>query len=107
MAQAAQHGPLARAGSLMNTDGRPHPKENGLAVVVLVVGAVAAVTAIFSGLHIVSAWAGLAGLLAGGWSQLNSATTGQRFVTVIGLGAAGVGLYLGLANGGFWNGWLD
>ncbi|WP_052847902.1 hypothetical protein [Streptomyces avicenniae] len=107
MAQAAQHGPLARAGSWMNTDGRPHPRENRLAFLTLALGAAAAITAIFSGLHIISAWVGVAGLLAGGWTQMHSATTAQRFVTVIGLGAAGVGLYIGLANGGFWNGWLD
>ncbi|WP_129841475.1 hypothetical protein [Streptomyces sp. RFCAC02] len=104
MAQAAHHGPLARA---LNTDGRSHPRENGLAVLTLVLGAIAAVTCIFSGLHILSAWVGIAGLLVGGWSQMNSATTGQRVLTVLGLGAAGIGLYIGMANGGPWNGWLD
>ncbi|WP_059010071.1 hypothetical protein [Streptomyces specialis] len=100
MAHTAHHGPMARVGSWLNTDGRPHPVENGLAAVTLLLGAVAVITAIFPALHAVSCWTGLVGIATGGWTQLISATTAQRFVAVTGLGAAAVGFYLGMANGG-------
>ncbi|RMI42153.1 hypothetical protein [Streptomyces triticirhizae] len=106
MTQAAHRGPFAHTvGSLLNTDGRAHPRENALASITLLLGLIAAITSIFSGLHVISSWTGLAGLLIGAVSQLISATTGQRFVTVIGMGAAGVGLYLGLSHGGLFPGW--
>jgi hypothetical protein len=96
MTQAAHHGPL----SFLNTDGRSHPVENAVALATLVLGAVAALTAISPDLHLVSSWAGLLGIAAGGWGQLISATTAERFVLIIGLGASGVGFYLGMAEGG-------
>ncbi|WP_326598035.1 hypothetical protein [Streptomyces sp. NBC_01803] len=104
MTHTAHHGPMARVGSWLNTDGRPHPVENGFAAVTLLLGAVAVITSIFPGLHLVSCWTGLAGIATGGWAQLISATTGQRFAAVIGLGAAAVGFYLGTANGGLFGG---
>jgi hypothetical protein len=90
----------------LNTDGRAHPRENSFAMVALLLGAVAAVSAISPGLHLVSCWFGLAGMATGAWAQLISATTGQRFVAVIGLGAAAVGFYLGMAHGGLFGGLL-
>ncbi|RKN36024.1 hypothetical protein [Streptomyces hoynatensis] len=104
MTQAVHHGPLYRIESLLNTDGRPHPLQNRTATATLLLGLIAAVTSIFPGLHLISSWVGLAGILLGGWAQLISATTAQRFVTVIGLGAAGVGFYMGMANGGLFGG---
>lgn len=104
MTQAVHHGPLYRIESLLNTDGRAHPRENRAASATLLLGLIAALCSIFPGLHLVSSWVGLAGILLGGWSQLISATTAQRFVTVIGLGAAGVGFYLGMADGGLFGG---
>ncbi|MDT0307058.1 hypothetical protein RM780_08790 [Streptomyces sp. DSM 44917] len=92
--------------SLLNTDGRPHPRENSLATVTLVLGAVAAIAAVFPGLHLLSSWAGLAGIAIGARAQLISVTTGQRFVTVLGLGAAAVGFYMGVAHGGPFGGWV-
>ncbi|SFD21863.1 hypothetical protein [Streptomyces aidingensis] len=95
MAQAV-HGPL----SFLNTDGRPHPRENALAVVTLVLGAVALAFGFVPALNMVASWVGLAGIVTGGWGQMVSATTAERFVVVIGLGGAGLGFYLGMANGG-------
>jgi hypothetical protein len=86
--------------NFLNTDGRPHPVENTVAVLTLLLGTVAALTAISPGLHLISSWAGLAGIASGVWGQLNSATTSERVVLVIGLGAAALGFCLGLANGG-------
>jgi hypothetical protein len=106
MTQAAHHGPRAFVDSLLNTDGRPHPVQNAFAAITLLIGAVATLTAIFPGLHLISSWAGLAGIAVGGWGQLISATTAERFLLIIGMGAAGVGFYLGMANGGLFGGLL-
>jgi hypothetical protein len=107
MTQAAHHhrpsrfSRLTAAGErVMNTDGRPHPVQNALAGVTLLLGVIALVTAAWPGLHVISCWAGLAGIAAGGYGQMISATTAERFVLVIGMGAAGVGLFLGIAHGG-------
>ncbi len=96
MTQAAHHGPL----SFLNTDGRSHPVENAFTLATLLLGAVAGLTAISPDLHVISCWTGLAGIATGGWGQMISATTAERFVLVIGLGAAAVGFYLGMAHGG-------
>ncbi|NGO72679.1 hypothetical protein [Streptomyces boncukensis] len=106
MAQAVRRSPLSHFShfspfAFLNSDGRPHPVENSFAAVTLLLGGVAAITAIWDGLHLVSSWTGLAGVATGMWAQFISATTGERFVTVIGLGAAAVGMYLGVAHGGF------
>lgn len=101
MAQAV-HGPL----SFLNTDGRAHPKENALAVVTVVLGLVAFVSGFFDGAHLLASWAGLAGIVVGGWGQMVSATTAERFALIIGMGGAGVGFYLGVANGGLFGGLL-
>ncbi|MDJ1131673.1 hypothetical protein [Streptomyces iconiensis] len=96
MAQVAGRHPL----SFLNTDGKPHPVENSFAAVTMLLGALAAISSIWTDLHLLSSWAGLAGILTGAWGQMISATTGERFVTIIGLGAAAVGFYLGIAHGG-------
>lgn len=96
MTQAVRRSPF----SFLNTDGRSHPRENTFAAAALVLGLVAVVTAIWPGLHLISSWFGLAGILTAAWAQFISATTGERFLSIIGLGAAAVGFYLGLAHGG-------
>ncbi|MDT0320111.1 hypothetical protein [Streptomyces millisiae] len=106
MAQAAHHGPFAFAEHLLNIDGRPHPVENRYAIATLLVGAVAAIFSIWNNMHLVSSWAGLVGIALGARAQMISVTTAQRFLAVLGLGAAGVGLYLGLAHGGPFGGVL-
>jgi len=84
-----------------NTDGRPHPMENTLVAVTVVLGVVAVITSAFDSLHVVSTWTGLAGILTGGWGQYISVTTAERFALIISLGMAGLGFYLGMAHGGF------
>ena len=96
MAQAIRHGPFA----LLNNDGKAHPVENSFTAVALVLGLVAFITAMWPGLHMLSSWTGLVGIGTAAWGQMISATTGERFVLVISLGAAGLGFYLGVANGG-------
>ncbi|MFH9420260.1 hypothetical protein [Streptomyces sp. NPDC017529] len=104
MAQAVrpQHGLL----SLLNSDGKAHPVENSLVAVTLVLGAIAFFTAHFHHLHLVSSWTGLIGIGTGAWGQFISATTGERFLLIIGLGAAAVGFFLGMAHGGLFGGVL-
>ncbi|MCK7623367.1 hypothetical protein MUU72_09705 [Streptomyces sp. RS10V-4] len=90
--------------SFLNSDGRPHPVENTLAVTTLVLGAIAALTALSPSLHLISSWVGLIGIGTGLWGQYISSTTSERFLLIIGLGAAGLGFYIGLAHGGLFGG---
>lgn len=86
--------------SLLSTDGKPHPVQDTLMVVTLLLGATAAISSIFSELHLLSSWTGLVGVLTGGYGQYISETTRERFLLVVGLGAAGIGLFIGIAHGG-------
>ncbi|MDQ3403653.1 MAG: hypothetical protein M3548_09695 [Actinomycetota bacterium] len=99
MAQTVRH-----HGFTLNTDGRAHPVENALAAVTVVLGALAFITAMFHDLHLISSWAGLAGILTGAYGQFISVTTSERFLLVVGLGAAAVGFFLGMAHGGLFGG---
>ncbi|GGQ11825.1 hypothetical protein [Streptomyces roseolilacinus] len=90
--------------SLLATDGRPHPLQDTLMVVTLVLGALAFVTAQFHSLHLLSSWAGLIGIVTGAYGQYVSETTRQRTFLIIGLGAAAVGFFLGMARGGLFGG---
>ncbi|GEC07577.1 hypothetical protein SSP24_52320 [Streptomyces spinoverrucosus] len=92
------------AGSLFATDGRPHPVQDALLAVTLVLGVVAFVTAMFDGLHLISSWTGLVGILTGAYGQWISETTRERFGLVLGLGASAVGFFLGMAHGGLFGG---
>lgn len=104
MAQAMR--PQSPPISLLSTDGKPHPLQDTLLAVTLVLGAVAFVTAFFDNLHLLSSWTGLIGILTGAYGQFISATTRERFALIIGLGASGIGFFLGMAHGGLFGGWL-
>ncbi|MFJ1972689.1 hypothetical protein ACIO93_28870 [Streptomyces sp. NPDC087903] len=91
-------------GGLFATDGRPHPLQDTLLVVTLVLGLTAVITAIFDSLHLVSSWAGLVGILIGAYGQWISETTRERFGLIVGLGASAVGFFLGMAHGGLFGG---
>ncbi|MFD4483263.1 MULTISPECIES: hypothetical protein [unclassified Streptomyces] len=92
------------AGSLFATDGKAHPMQDTLLGVTLVLGAIAFVTAMFHNLHLLSSWAGLAGIATGAWGQFISETTRERFGLILGLGASAVGFFLGMAHGGLFGG---
>ncbi|MFF0746796.1 hypothetical protein ACFYVL_41080 [Streptomyces sp. NPDC004111] len=92
--------------SLFATDGKPHPLQDTLMAVTLVLGVLALVTAMFHNLHLLSSWSGLIGILTGGYGMFVSATTRERFVIVLGLGASAVGFFLGMAHGGLFGGVL-
>lgn len=92
--------------SLFATDGKPHPLQDTLLAVTLVLGAVAFVSAMFHSLHLLSSWAGLVGILTGAYGQFISVTTRERFALIIGLGASAFGFFLGMAHGGLFGGVL-
>jgi hypothetical protein len=85
---------------LLATDGKPHPLQDTLMAVSLVLGVLSLATAGFPGLHLLTSWAGLAGVLVGGYGQFISETTRERFGLVLGIGASAIGLYFGMAHGG-------
>ncbi|MCM1965547.1 hypothetical protein M8Z33_12655 [Streptomyces sp. ZAF1911] len=92
--------------SLFATDGKPHPLQDTLVAVTLVLGAVAFITGFFHHLHLLSSWTGLIGIVTGLYGQFISATTRERTALIIGLGASAIGFFLGMAHGGLFGGWL-
>lgn len=96
------HAPFA----WLNSDGRRHPVTNSLVAVTVMLGILAFCTGFFPGLHLLSSWSGLIGILTGASGQMISATTEERFPLVVGMGAAGVGFLLGMAHGGLFGGVL-
>ncbi|MGW0499009.1 hypothetical protein ACWD0Z_27390 [Streptomyces sp. NPDC003007] len=89
------------AGGLFATDGKPHPLQDALLAATLVLGLLSFLTAIIEeDLHLLSSWAGLVGILTGAYGQWISETTRERFGLILGLGASGVGFFLGMAHGG-------
>ena len=92
------------ATSLFSTDGKAHPLQDTLMAVTLVLGAVAFITAMFHSLHLLSSWAGLVGIFTGAYGQWISETTRERFGLILGLGASGIGFFLGMAHGGLFGG---
>lgn len=104
MAQAVRQQREPRVIPFLDSDGKPHPVVDALAAVTIVLGAVAAITSFWPGLFLLSSWTGLAGILTGARGQFVSVTTAERFVLVIGLGAAALGFFLGMARGGLFGG---
>ncbi|MGP4083077.1 hypothetical protein [Streptomyces sp. KR55] len=92
------------AGSLFATDDRPHPVQDALLAVTLVLGAVSFITAMFHSLHLLSSWTGLVGIITGAYGQWISETTRERFGLLLGLGASAIGFFLGMAHGGLFGG---
>ncbi|MFE7134256.1 hypothetical protein ACFVIM_25700 [Streptomyces sp. NPDC057638] len=99
MAQAVR-----RQTSLFATDGKPHPVQDTLLAVTLVLGVLSLVTSLFHNLHLLSSWAGLIGIGTGAYGQFISATTRERTGLVIGLVASALGFFLGMAHGGLFGG---
>ena len=87
--------------TLLNTDGERHPKENSLAVVSFVLGVVAFALGLVVAAHFPAAVIGVVGFPIALYSQMVSATTGQRWLNVIGMIGSFVGLALAISHGGF------
>lgn len=104
MAHAVRQRGFSPLGNVLNSDGKAHPKENAFMAATVLLGLVAFIAGPFSGMHLLASWAGLVGVAVGGWGLMISKTTAERFLLFIGLGAAAVGLYLGMAHGGLFGG---
>ncbi|WTB82997.1 hypothetical protein OG837_17835 [Streptomyces cellulosae] len=95
------------AGGLFASDGKPHPLQDTLLAVTLVLGLTAFISAQFHNLHLLSSWTGLIGILTGAYGQWVSVTTRGRFGLILGLGLSAVGFFLGMAHGGLFGGVVD
>jgi FtsH-binding integral membrane protein len=93
----------------LNSDGRPHPVENALAIGILVIGLVSFVLGMIirnspsagTPMRVIATVTGLVSLFVGLYAQMVSATREQRVLIVTGIIAGFVGLAIGLAHGGF------
>jgi hypothetical protein len=85
----------------LNTDGERHPRENSLAVAAVMFGITALVLGFIVSAHVLAAIIGVIGFPLSMYSQLVSATTGERWLNVVGMIGSAVGVALALAHGGF------
>ena len=97
-----------RRHNILNSDGQPHPVQNILAIVTLVVGLVSFVLGLVirnahtgAAVIIITTATGLVSCLIGLYVQMISATREQRVLIVTGIIAGFVGLAIGLSQGGF------
>ena len=94
--------------NILNTDGQPHPVENILTVLTLLLGLVSFVLGMIirnahtgAAVIITATVTGLIACLVGLYVQMISSTRNQRILIVTGIIAGFVGLALGLSKGGF------
>ena len=97
-----------RRHNILNSDGQPHPVQNILAIVTLVVGLVSfALGMVIRNAHtgaaviVIATATGLVSCLVGLYLQMISATREQRVLIVTGIIAGFVGLAIGVSKGGF------
>jgi ammonia channel protein AmtB len=97
-----------RRHNILNSDGQPHPVQNILAIVTLVVGLVSFVLGlVIRNVHtsaaviVIATATGLVSCLIGLYVQMISSTREQRVLIVTGIIAGFVGLAIGLSKGGF------
>ena len=94
--------------NILNSDGQPHPVQNVLTVLILILGLVSFVLGMIirnahtgAAVIITATVTGLIACLVGLYVQMISATRNQRILIVTGIIAGFVGLALGLSKGGF------
>jgi len=94
--------------NILNSDGRPHPVQNMLTILTLVIGLISFVLGmIVRNVHtgaaviILATATGLVACLVGLYVQMVSSTREQRVLIVTGIIAGFVGLAIGLSKGGF------
>jgi len=94
--------------NILNSDGQPHPVENILTVLTLLLGLVSFVLGMIirnahtgAAVIITATVTGLVACLVGLYVQMISSTRNQRILIVTGIIAGFVGLALGLSKGGF------
>ena len=87
----------------LNSDGQPHPLENGLAVFTLIAGLIVFAIGWVVALRAIASVVGVVTMIVGLYAQLISATRAERMIIVTGLVAAFVGTALAFGHGGFWS----
>ena len=85
----------------LNGDGQSHPVLNGLTAFTFVGGIVAFACGLIVAAHLAATVLGIAGMVVGMGTQLNSATREQRIFIVAGIIASFVGIAMGVTHGGF------
>ena len=97
-----------RRHNILNSDGQPHPVQNILTIVTLVVGLVSFVLGLVirnahtgAAVIVIATTTGLVSCLIGLYAQMISATREQRILLVTGIIAGFVGLAIGVSKGGF------
>jgi ammonia channel protein AmtB len=97
-----------RRHNILNSDGQPHPVQNILTIVTLVVGLVSFVLGLVirnahtsAAVIVIATATGLVSCLIGLYVQMISSTREQRILIVTGIIAGFVGLAIGLSKGGF------
>jgi hypothetical protein len=78
-----------------------HPRENSLAGITIAVGLLAFCFGLVESTHFVAVCLGIFAFFFGLFSQMVSATAPERWLNIIGIGTAFVGVALGLSHGGF------
>jgi hypothetical protein len=109
MSDTAQRRSRPHPLQVLNSDGRPHPVENVMAISILILGLASFVVGMIlrnatgadPAIRIVATGTGLIALFVGLYAQMVSATREQRILIVTGIIAGFVGLAIGLAHGGF------
>ena len=94
--------------NILNSDGQPHPVQNILTIITLVLGLVSfALGMVIRNVHtgaaviVIATATGLVSCLVGLYAQMISATREQRILIVTGIIAGFVGLAIALGQGGF------
>lgn len=87
--------------SILHADPGAHPLQNALALSAVTVGLIALILGFVPSMHFVAAVAGAIGLPLALYSQLISATTAERWLNVVGMVSAFLGLAFALSHGGF------
>lgn len=90
------------AGQVKHTDGKPHPLQDTLAGITVVLAAIAIATCMFRSLHVLAGWTGLLGIFTAAVGQYISVTTAERFVLVCAGVVAAAGFGIALAHGGLY-----
>ena len=97
-----------RRHNILNSDGQPHPVQNILTIITLVVGLVSFVLGLIirnahtsAAVIVIATATGLVSCLIGLYVQMISSTREQRVLIVTGIIAGFVGLAIGLSKGGF------
>jgi ammonia channel protein AmtB len=97
-----------RRHNILNSDGQPHPVQNILTIVTLVVGLVSFVLGLVirnahtsAAVIVIATATGLVSCLIGLYVQMISSTREQRILIVAGIIAGFVGLAIGRSRGGF------